>query len=414
MNLSLIERKMKGWVNPPWLQRLLVKAERRRWVGFRGAVAKDMKLFLDLSAITRHDAGTGIQRLVRSVSVSLSENPPPGWTVLPCAAGNGKYGLIQSRSPIDGGARESLDPCGGDVFLGLDFSLDSIPRNKRQLLHWKKNGVRLWFVMYDLLPQQRPDWFSDKLVIRYLRWLQVISEVADGFFCISPSVTKEMQCYLSRHLRLPSELMPELVTLPMGWDICRALHSSGISENFEILLRSMKNNPMALMVGTLEPRKGHADVLEAFQKLWDAGYPGQLVIVGRPGWKTEPLQHALRNHVLFEKKLFWFNAATDDEVQTLYSACDGVIVASHGEGFGLPVVEALGHGKPVLARNIDVFHTIDSDGISYFPETAGATELAEAIRQWLSCQRQGQKGTFRMNLSSWDDTAKAIISGLQK
>jgi hypothetical protein len=69
----------------------------------------------------------------------------------------------------------------GDVFFGLDFSLDTVRRYRRQLAQFRKGGGQLWFLMYDLLPVERPGWFSTYNVIRFKAGLQVLAGIADAF-----------------------------------------------------------------------------------------------------------------------------------------------------------------------------------------------------------------------------------------
>jgi glycosyltransferase involved in cell wall biosynthesis len=166
------------------------------------------------------------------------------------------------------------------------------------------------------------------------------------------------------------------------------------------------------MVGTLEPRKGHAEVLAAFELLWSTGVEMNLAIVGRPGWKTEDLQDTLRNHPLLRKRLFWFWNATDEEVERLYQACTGVVVASRAEGFGLPLIEALGYGKPVLARDIPVLHTVSSCRVDYFPADATAGLLAATIARWLAAANAATAPPDVASLPTWRDSARHMVRTL--
>ncbi len=73
-----------------------------------------------------------------------------------------------------------------------------------------------------------------------------------------------------------------------------------------------------LMVGTLEPRKGHADAVSAFEKLWDEGSTLQLIICGKEGWVLDDLSTRIRQHPEFGKRLFWFEGASDHTLRKLY------------------------------------------------------------------------------------------------
>src|SRR3546814_2021872 len=98
--------------------------------------------------------------------------------------------------------------------------------------------------------------------------------------------------------------------------------------------------------------------LEAFEALWLEGRgptSPQLLIVGQAGWKTDALQQRLITHPLRDKHVRWLNDASDEYLEYLYASCAGLLVASRGEGFGLPLIEAAAHNKPVLARDLPVF-----------------------------------------------------------
>ena len=187
----------------------------------------------------------------------------------------------------------------GDVFLGLDFALDTVAIHRRQLARFKRTGGKLWFVMYDLLPVQRPDWFAETVSIRFSRWLRTIAALADGFYCISAGVQADLRNELMCRYQLTSGF--ETPVLPMGWDVTGSRPTSGIPADFNALLAAVASNRTAMMVGTLEPRKGHADILAAFDLLWSEGHLHNLVVVGRKGWKTEALQNDLRTHALAGK-----------------------------------------------------------------------------------------------------------------
>ena len=263
--------------------------------------------------------------------------------------------------------------------------------------------------MYDLLPLQRPEWFSDKLVVRYRKWLSLLAALADGFYCISPHVEAELREALARLYGLNHGFHTHL--LPMGWDLASSRPSTGVPNGFDGFLARLAERPTALIVGTLEPRKGHADVLAAFDVLWNKGGNYNLVIAGRPGWKTEALQATLRSHQQYGEQLFWLEDASDEALMMLYGVCDGVIVASLAEGFGLPLIEALGHGKPVLARDIPVFRQHEAKCLHYFETCAHSETLAQTIREWFATV-QGGRAPVSVEISSWADAARSIFTHL--
>ena len=132
------------------------------------------------------------------------------------------------------------------------------------------------------------------------------------------------------------------------------------------------------MVSTLEPRKGHAEVLDAFERLWSQDINVRCVFVGREGWKVRELTRRIRQHKEWGQRLIWLDRVSDEELTSIYKETRAVIVASKAEGFGLSVVEALFHQKALVLRDIPVFREIAGNGAFYFTG-ADAEVLSKAM-----------------------------------
>ena len=104
---------------------------------------------------------------------------------------------------------------------------------------------------------------------------------------------------------------------------------SGASDSVEALPPDLGNalgdRLTFLMVGTVEPRKGHAQSLAAFEELWRGGVDANLVIVGKPGWMNDKTTQALRSHPEKGARLHWFESAPDDVLAALYQRADALI-----------------------------------------------------------------------------------------
>ncbi len=346
------------------------------------------QLLVDVSVIYQSDARTGIQRVVRSLLLQLLAAPPAGYRVCPVFAtrrqpyAHSHPGFMTSSVNPEPHEAVPITVQKGDLFLGLDLAAHLLPRHQSQLLAWKRRGVALNIMVYDLLPLQNPEWFNAKTTRNFSRWIKWVAVYADSAICISQSVKIELSAWLGARFGLPAGSLPTS-TIVLGADIESSAPSDGLPADADFLLARLRATPAVLMVGTLEPRKGYDQSLAAFEHLWQQ--PGKsplLVIVGRPGWKTEGLQQALRNHPQAGKRLFWLEDASDEYLARLYAVCSGVLVASRAEGFGLPLVEAARHGKPVLARDVAVFRETGVAGVAYFrSETPQA--LAASIKDWL-------------------------------
>src|SRR5262249_38088382 len=113
--------------------------------------------------------------------------------------------------------------------------------------------------------------------------------------------------------------------------------------------------PTFLMVGSIEPRKNHGYVMDAFNQLWAARNSVGLVIVGHQAWGTGELLLRIQGHRRLGSDLFLMRDVTDDELELCYQKSDALIMSSTIEGFGLPIVEAFQWGLPVLCSDIAVF-----------------------------------------------------------
>src|ERR1700761_5806605 len=116
------------------------------------------QLLVDVSEIARSDAATGIQRVVRGILLQLLRCPPPGYAVRPiyASSGEGYRHAERYRARLLAQNCDSRDLAveahRGDVFLGLDLAASVIPRQRRTLRRWKRDGVKLHFLVHDLLP----------------------------------------------------------------------------------------------------------------------------------------------------------------------------------------------------------------------------------------------------------------------
>lgn len=376
--------------------------------------SRKCQLLVDVSVIINEDAHTGIQRVVRALLQQLMECPPENYQVVPIFATR-KDAYRYAPSFLNPSTEQSdIGKCGavvfvqpGDVFLGLDLSAHLLPRHHAELIHWKRYGVSLYFVVYDLLPVQNPDWFSAKTSKNIKRWLRTIAIFADGLICISDVVKNDVTTWMTAHYGLNGGA-PLVKTISLGADIAASVPSRGLPPNVKQLLEELSAKPSVMMVGTLEPRKGHAQVIAAFEELWQKCCDINLVIVGKAGWKTIALQQRLSTHPKRNKSLYWLDHVSDEMLELLYNVVVGVIVASEAEGFGLSLVEAAYYNKPVLARDIPIFREIGGEWITYF--TPGNSKLiAKDIDSWLNRIAKGQIIASQMPPLTWEDSARQLL-----
>ncbi len=389
------------------------------------------QLLVDVSVIYKSDARTGIQRVVRSLLLQLLKAPPVGYSVRPIFATR-QHGYRYATShfleqaaqaqatasmPMPTEKQKEVQVKNGDLFLALDLAAHLLPRHQAQVLSWKRGGVKVHVLVYDLLPLQHPEWFQARTTRNFKRWIKWLAVYADGAICISETVRLELRTWLSASFGMPPATLPAS-TIVLGADIDASAPSDGLPADATFLLARLRSIPAVLTVGTLEPRKGYDQVLAAFEQLWQQQgtltFP-ILIIVGRPGWKTEALQEKLRKHPQANQRLFWLEDASDEYLARLYAACSGVLVASKAEGFGLPLIEAALHHKPVLARDLPVFREVALPGVTFFCGDSPAS-LANNITAWLTKARfEGQisqRQSHSPSVTTWHTAAEHLLQSL--
>jgi glycosyltransferase involved in cell wall biosynthesis len=170
------------------------------------------------------------------------------------------------------------------------------------------------------------------------------------------------------------------------------------------------SRPYVLTVGTLEPRKNLLTLLRAFDQLGPDSRGRDLVVVGGRGWQDGPLVSALKDR-LPSQRVRWLGYVPESELAALYTGADLFVYASTLEGFGLPILEAMACGTPVIASDIDALREVGGDAARYVPADDAAA-FARAIDEMLGDRASKPaaqvKGPARARHFSWAHTAEVL------
>lgn len=373
-------------------------------------------LFVDVTELALRQGQTGIQRVVREISRALLASPPDGFAVelvYAAPAEPYKYARAFADRLVARGTALAPDVAvefrSGDVFLGLDHAMHAIVEHAGELAGMRDAGVELCFVLNDTLPLSRPDWFPPVVSASFKNWFQTISRLGNRIVCISQATETDAREWMDR-LQVPQENRPKLGWFHLGADGTLTNTSDTVltTEQGEMLQR-LRDTASFLMVGTVEPRKGHAQTLEAFNRIWAEGDDYVLVLVGRPGWMTDVIQRRIRHHDEFGRRLFWFADADDLLLDKLYATCTVLLAPSEGEGFGLPLVEAARRGLPILCRDLAVFREVAGEHATYF-SGGDPLSLVNAVRDWLAAYQRGETpSSSDMPWLTWDQSARELL-----
>jgi glycosyltransferase involved in cell wall biosynthesis len=388
------------------------------------------QLLFDVTAIAQHDLHTGIERVVRTQLRELLQLANHHLRVEPVYFQH-EDGAMRCRYArryaarllgIDGalpGDDTLVDVHPGDIYYSGDHSPHVTMAAAREGLfaNWRMRGVEINFVLYDLLPVLRPEFFPPDADLTHAAWLACITAQADRVIAISAAVAHELRAWLAR--TAPLQCPPQITALHLAADIAGPPPRAVLESE---RVRMIAAKPSFLMVGTIEPRKGHLQALDAFDQLWEAGIDVNLVIVGNEGWKELPEAHRrtipriverLRTHPESGRRLLWLTGVDDEELQQLYLASSCLLATSEGEGFGLPLIEAARYGLAVLARDLPVFHEVAGDAADYFSGLDGAS-LAGAVRTWLTRSTGGDVAKIAdMRWITWRENVRRLLLLLQ-
>ncbi len=285
-----------------------------------------------------------------------------------------------------------------------------IRRSHLELFHGTNYDVPLWrrcatvLTIHDLSQLLHSETHEKRSISRARRRLPLMSRTADAIITPTESVRVDV-CELLKVSPGKVFAIPEAARAcfkPMSFaETADARRRLGIGDNF------------LLTVGTLEPRKNLSVLISAFAELARERPENaiQLVIAGGRGWLSSPLLEAIEKSPVRDR-IVLTDYLHDDDLQALYSSCRAFVYPSIHEGFGLPPLEAMACGAPVIASRIPALEEttgaaallFDPKSISELTGNILALIDNENARRELAAAGQRRAAKF-----SWDRTAQQTL-----
>jgi glycosyltransferase involved in cell wall biosynthesis len=350
------------------------------------------QILYDVTAIAETDLRTGVERVVRGLLNALIEQPPDGYRIEPVLIRDGvvtyarRFTEERLELPLGGLEDSPVEFGPADHYVVVGWIPDQLSTIEPWLGSFRRAGGTVTMVVHDLLPLEFPQFFPDWIPRVTTNWLQCVLRTADKVACVSATVAKDVAGHVQAfEVKRTTPLI--IKHFPLGSDLQASSPSSGVSVEAQHALSECAHRHTFLMVGTVEPRKGHDQVLKAFEILWDEGQDIGLILVGKEGWMVEHVVARIRENQRKGSKLIWLQSASDEVLHELYDAACALLAASLGEGFGLPIIEAASHNLPIIARDIPVFCEVAGDHAFYF-DGLDAGHLAQRLRAWLALYEQ--------------------------
>ena len=321
-------------------------------------------LYIDVGNTLMGGLRTGIQRVVRSLSYELAVNSGVETRLIAFDVGAGRYFAL--ANPVLIRSAESLGDIGrearvyfdfdafakGDIFFELDSSWTE-PLNRGALFRrLKAKGVIVVVLNHDAVPILLPEVCHPNTLVSFAETSADHIQYADYALAASARIYRDL-CAVAEHF-LGRSMSTRVIKL--GADFAVLPSGAGEDEPGATPLPELSGLRYLLSVGTIEPRKNHALLLQAFDRLpaKDAG----LVILGRKGWMADETLGSLTGHPDFGKRVFWLTALDDQALLALYRNAYASVLPSHYEELraagGRGAVARMRHGRfrcRLLARD---------------------------------------------------------------
>jgi glycosyltransferase involved in cell wall biosynthesis len=368
-----------------------------------------MSLYIDLTEFLKNPITTGIQRISGEMCKYL-----PGNAVIPLWLKSGRYVALPTSliGRIGTYFSEGIHSAAADIYRLREqtVSVDVKPSQDDTVLIPEVFGDperldffgkmpeeefrRYRFIVYDLLPLTHPEHFwADMLgVWEYYRILRRANNCA----FISED-TSDLY-----HGRLKRSSTRDGVVLPLGCDSLGPRVS-----------RPALNRPLTFSVlGTIEPRKNHELILDAFAPLLKQVKGLRLQFIGKMGWVSPEFSQKVHSLAADKNSGFTFHSAPGDEaIKSYIEESRATIYVSVAEGYGLPPVESLWCGTPVIAsRTIPSLKRLGSPGIHYV-DPLNVVNLRRAVLAFLDDEYANRKTeeAATVNLPTWRSFTDEVL-----
>jgi glycosyltransferase involved in cell wall biosynthesis len=262
--------------------------------------------------------------------------------------------------------------------------------------------------VHDLTPLSHPEWHARRTLIGFVPLWERTVERAARFLCVSETTARDL---IARY----PETAPRVRVAPNGVDRDFFSPADDPAARQRARQRYAGGRPFLLYLGTLEPRKNVEALVVACERLWGRRRSRpDLVLAGGAGWKTARLHRRIARSA-FRDKIHVTGYAARDAARELYRAAEVFVYPSLAEGFGLPVLEAMSCGIPVIASTAEALREVGGDAALYAEprDTEGLSRQIERVLEDEPLQRHlAGAGPTRAARFTWDAAAEATAAAL--
>lgn len=334
--------------------------------------------------------------------IEAASRQKPGWTI--GRAVRGGVGLVSMK------VRDQVALVSDAVLAETDIYHSPFPPLPPSTQ--KQPRLRRFLTVYDLIALRHPELFESQVVTKMRQVLASLAP-ADWVTCISEATRSDL-------LAMRPDLDPERVCVT---HLAAAEHFRPDPRESEWPSLKRKYNlpdqPYALTLSTLEPRKNIAQVIRCYARLVAEGQVGdlRLVMVGTRGWKMESIFQELDRMGSLSERVVVTGFVPDEDLAPIYSHACMFVYPSLLEGFGLPPLEAMQCGVPVITSNTSSLPEVVGDaGIMVSPTDADALcqAMASLFQDSGLSQELARRARVRAATFSWARCASETLQAYRR
>ena len=271
-------------------------------------------------------------------------------------------------------------------------------------LKWtSKADVRPFYMIHDLIPITHPEYCRAGEAQRHSQRVRNMLASGIGIIGNSQATLDSLSAFADAN----GMITPALIAAPLGTDLDRIAGEVRTTDR-----------PTFVMLGTIEARKNHYFLLRIWERLVRAsGFEAPLLLViGQRGWECEEVFDLLDHSETLRESVVEIGHCTDAELETYLRSARALLFPTLVEGYGLPLIEALASGTPVIASDLPVFHEIGQEIPDFIDPLAGSAwqSMIEDYAKPGSAARAAQvKRLARFSPPRWDDHFATVDSWLK-
>lgn len=234
----------------------------------------------------------------------------------------------------------------------------------------ERRDIQRVFFLHDLLPLDHPEfWWTDHKAL-FERRVRVMAEHATALITSSQSVSDRARIEMAQYGKPNIPIFAHPLPSPIETDETASYFDPEIS-----------GLPYFVVVGTIEARKNHVLLLNVWRDLASrGGKVPKLVVIGKRGWENEQAVGLLERCTALESAVLEISGLSNAGLRSLIANARALLMPSFAEGYGLPLIEALSLGTPVVASDIPVFRET-TQGKAMFLDPIDGLGWRDAIQQ---------------------------------